>query len=61
MSKRTSIRIPDDLYTRLAKRAKREQRTVSNLIIFLLNSSTNGATNGAAQSASEEMPHQDAE
>lgn len=36
MSKRTSIRIPDDLYARLVVRAKQEQRTVSNLIIALL-------------------------
>lgn len=36
MSKRTSIRIPDDLYSYLVVRAKDEQRTVSNLIVNLL-------------------------
>lgn len=36
MSKRTSIRIPDELYTQLVERAKKEQRSVSNLIIALL-------------------------
>ena len=36
MSKRTSIRIPDDLYTQLVARAKREQRTISNLIVAIL-------------------------
>jgi predicted DNA-binding protein len=36
MSKRTSIRIPDELYEYLTGRAKREQRTVSNLIVSLL-------------------------
>ena len=37
MSKRTTIRIPDDLHEQIVKRAKEEQRTVSNLIILLLN------------------------
>jgi len=36
MSKRTTIRIPDDVYDQLNERAKREQRTVSNLVILLL-------------------------
>lgn len=36
MSKRTSIRIPDELYQRLVERAMAEQRTVSNLIVALL-------------------------
>ena len=36
MSKRTTVRIPDDLYRWLAERAKRERRTVSNLLIALL-------------------------
>ncbi len=36
MSKRTSIRLPDDLYVRLQKRAEQEHRTVSNLIVVLL-------------------------
>jgi hypothetical protein len=36
MSKRTSLRIPDELYDELAKRAKRERRSLSNLIIALL-------------------------
>lgn len=39
MSKRTSIRIPDDLYAQLVERAKKEQRSVSNLIIALLSQS----------------------
>lgn len=36
MSKRTTVRIPDDLYSWLATRAQRERRTVSNLLIALL-------------------------
>lgn len=37
MSKRTAIRIPDDLYRLLVERAVREHRTVSNLLIYLVN------------------------
>lgn len=36
MSKRTSMRIPDDLHQWLAERAQRERRTVSNLVVTLL-------------------------
>lgn len=36
MSKRTTVRIPDEVYSQLVERAKREQRTVSNLIVLLL-------------------------
>lgn len=36
MSKRTSIRIPDDLYAKLQMRAEQEHRTVSNLIVLLM-------------------------
>jgi predicted DNA-binding protein len=36
MSKRTSIRIPDELYDYLVVRAQRERRTVSNLIVNML-------------------------
>lgn len=36
MSKRASIRIPDDLYAQLVERAKEEQRSFSNVIIALL-------------------------
>ena len=36
MSKRTSIRIPDELYAQIAERARDEQRTISNLIVALL-------------------------
>lgn len=36
MSKRTTVRIPDDLYRWLAERAQRERRTVSNLLIAVL-------------------------
>lgn len=36
MSKRTSIRIPLELYTWLEQRAKVEKRTISNLIVYLL-------------------------
>lgn len=43
MSKRTTIRIPDDLYTWISERAKVEQRTISNMIISLLNQARNGA------------------
>lgn len=35
-SKRTSIRIPTELHTWLVKRAESESRTVSNLIVLLL-------------------------
>lgn len=35
-SKRTSIRIPTELYTWLVRRAETERRTVSNLIVSLL-------------------------
>ena len=31
-----TIRIPDDLYETIAKRAEREERTTSNMIIVLL-------------------------
>jgi predicted CopG family antitoxin len=61
MSKRTTIRIPDDLYTRLIDRAKSEQRTISNLVIFLLNQSMNVATSGTAQPTSTVSPHPNAE
>ena len=43
MSKRQTTRIPDDLYARLVERAKAEQRTVSNLIVLLLNQGMNVA------------------
>lgn len=36
MSKRTSMRLPDDLYQWLVERAQRERRTVSNLVVTLL-------------------------
>lgn len=36
MSKRTTIRIPDDVYDQLSDQAQREQRTISNLVIVLL-------------------------
>lgn len=36
MSKRTTVRIPDDIYRWLAERAARERRTVSNLLVTLL-------------------------
>lgn len=39
MSKRTTIRIPDDLYGELLTLAIQEQRTVSNLVILLLRES----------------------
>lgn len=37
MSKRTAIRIPDTLYGLLVERAAKEHRTVSNLLIYLVN------------------------
>lgn len=37
MSKRTAIRIPDQLYGLLVERAAKEHRTVSNLLIYLVN------------------------
>lgn len=36
MSKRTTIRIPDDVYDQLSHQAQQEQRTISNLAIILL-------------------------
>lgn len=36
MSKRTTVRIPDEIYQWLAERAQRERRTVSNLLVALL-------------------------
>lgn len=36
MSKRTSIRIPDNLHAHLQDRANRERRSVSNLMVNLL-------------------------
>lgn len=36
MRKRTSIRIPVELWAWLASRAKQEKRTISNLIVYLL-------------------------
>lgn len=36
MTKRTSLRIPIALWTWLLERAKREGRTMSNLIVHLL-------------------------
>lgn len=47
MSKRTTIRIPDDLYAQLVEQAKAEQRTISNLVILLLKQSLNVAANVA--------------
>jgi hypothetical protein len=49
MSKRTSIRIPDDLYRYLVDRANREQRTVSNLIVYLLTQSVHLAPDTAPE------------
>lgn len=40
-SKVFSIRLPDDLRARLEKRAKKEGRSLSNLIIFLLKEAVN--------------------
>ncbi len=61
MSKRTSIRIPDELYAYLAEQAKREQRTVSNLIVSLLTiSAKNTERNTRGQDRGEEsgdIPH----
>lgn len=36
MSKRVSLRIPDDLHQTLTEQAEREHRTISNLIVALL-------------------------
>lgn len=36
MSRQISTRLPDDLYARLAEQARRERRTISNLVIALL-------------------------
>lgn len=57
MSKRTTIRIPDDLYTQLASRAKAEQRTVSNLIILLLKNKLNVAASVAENTTPPDPAH----
>jgi len=57
MSKRTTIRIPDDVYIQLIARAQAEQRTVSNLIILLLKQSLNVATNVAAHDDKADGAH----
>jgi hypothetical protein len=36
MSKQISVRVPDDSYLKLAEQAKRERRTVSNLVNALI-------------------------
>lgn len=36
MSKRTTIRIPDDLYEQIAEYAKKDQRTISNVVVLFL-------------------------
>lgn len=43
MTKRVSIRLPDDLHAQLVERAKTDQRTLSNLMILLLNQGMNVA------------------
>lgn len=61
MSKRTTIRIPDDVYTQLSERAKAEQRTVSNLVVLLLKQSLSVAASVAKPSASGEIVQPDAD
>jgi predicted CopG family antitoxin len=64
MSKRTTIRIPDDVYSQLSERAQAEQRTVSNLVILLLKQSLenkmNVATNVADAGNRAETPQHNA-
>jgi predicted DNA-binding protein len=57
MSRRTTIRIPDDVYNRLAAQAEREQRTVSNLAIVLLRE---GLNNRANDSQDDHLGHEKA-
>jgi predicted CopG family antitoxin len=52
MSKRTSVRIPDELYDELAKRAKRERRSLSNLIIALLAEAVSQSVSSSGQDQS---------
>jgi predicted HicB family RNase H-like nuclease len=40
MSRRVSIRIPDELYAKLVERAAQERRTLSNLITALMSEAT---------------------
>jgi predicted transcriptional regulator len=49
MSKRTSVRIPDDLYAWLEERARKERRTVSNLLVALLAEARDRESNGRDQ------------
>lgn len=52
-SKRTSIRIPTELYTWLVKRAESERRTVSNLIMALLEQVRANAAKGTDRGTDE--------
>lgn len=61
MSRRTTIRIPDDVYTLLAERAKAEQRTVSNLVILLLKKSLSVAANVAVEPGKADPAHPNVE
>jgi predicted DNA-binding protein len=61
MSKRTSVRIPDDLHQQLTERAQREHRTISNLIVALLSEkieeeARNVATSVAASTKDDGSP-----
>lgn len=40
-SKVYSLRLPDELRSKLEERAKKEGRTLSNLIVFILQEATN--------------------
>ena len=40
-SKVYSLRLPDELRSKLEERAKKECRTLSNLIVFILQEATN--------------------
>lgn len=61
MSRRVTIRMPDDVYDLLVERAKVEQRTVSNLVILLLKQKLNVAANVAQDSTTGTPPQSNAE
>ncbi len=62
MSKRTTVRIPDELYQWLVERAAREHRTVSNLLVALLSETRKvdpiGLTIGSQASTDANQRHE---
>lgn len=57
MSRRTSIRIPDDIYQQLVERARAERRTVSNLVIALLAQAVGSSVGSQPTKDEENIPN----